>query len=58
MKKKGEQFYNQFKDHEQVFKNDKYHMFVTVVKPFKWKQLMITDFKDAEDFGDATVATG
>lgn len=58
MKKKGIEFFDLFKDHDEIFKNDKYHFYVTVLKTFKWKPLLVTNFSDSIDFGDGVVSTG
>ncbi len=33
-------------------------MYVTAIKPFKLKSILVTSFKNDEDFGDATLSTG
>ena len=52
------EFFDLFKDHDEIFKNDKYHFYVTVLKTFKWKPLLVTNFCDSIDFGDGVVSTG
>jgi glutathionyl-hydroquinone reductase len=58
MRKKAEEFYEIFKDHNEIFKNDKYHLYVSILKPFRFKPLIVTNFIDRNDFGDAVVSSG
>ena len=58
MYKKSKEFYDFFKDEINYFKDEKYHFYVSVVKGFKLKPLIIDKFQDADEFANGCVASG
>lgn len=58
MYKKAKEFYEDFQDDPNLFKDQKYHLYISIIKGLNLKPMICDSFKDSDDFATGCVATG